>query len=406
METTLVSSLNFNEIKELFTSSYTIPEEFKEIIKKAINQYSQPNKKSEEKLNEFVNKSYSPLDTFSYLTTNNNGNFNQWNGHLAEWITCFEYNSGRNNDSVVFTFVNPDSTSKADLLHIIKVGKGFKCVAGADIKTGSTKYVLDQLEKVWKHEGSIPFFDYHNTLQNRERLTQKQRERLVKLEEKYHKKRIITSSYSREEQIKFSHDYLSYVAKNETGNLLELINSAKQNIQDFKKHERSWMDFNQGTIEKFKVESEVKDKQRPDKVVEGKQEGKGQDSKKSWFVNELKKSKNWLMKKSNNVISYISENKSEIIEGVVHSVVETAVNKGVEKLFNYKPNQSNNVQIDSKDLTETPKVNTNSKLSQAEPLKTDSVKRASPREHEVNGYFKQSGKYVQPYPRGGNKDNK
>ncbi|MEC1716499.1 hypothetical protein [Schinkia azotoformans] len=402
MGTALISSLNFNEIKDLFTSSYIIPEEFKEIVKKAINQYSQPNKKSEEKLNELVNKSYSPLDTFNYLTTNNNGNFNQWNGHLAEWITCFEYNSGRNNDSVVFTFVNPDTTSKADLLHIIKVGKGFKCVAGADIKTGSPKYVLDQLEKVWKHEGSIPFFDYHNTLQNKERLTQKQRERLVKLEEKYPKKRIITSRYSREEQIKFSHDYLSYVAKNETGNLIELINSAKQNIQDYKRYERSWMDFNQGTIEKFKVESEVKGKQSPDKVVEG----KGKGSKKSWFVNELIKSKNWLMKKSNNAIRHISENKCEIIEGVVHIVVETAVNKGTEKLFNYKQNQSNNVLIESNDLTETPKVNTNSKLSQPEPLKSDSVKRASPREHEVDGYFKQNGTYVKSYPRGGNKENK
>ncbi|MBS4223834.1 hypothetical protein [Lederbergia citrea] len=401
METTLKASLNFNEIKDLFISSYTIPEEFKEIVKIAINQYSQPNKKSEEKLNELVNKSYSPLDTFCYLTTNNNGNYNQWNGHLAEWITCFEYNSGRNNDSVVFTFVNPDSTSKADLLHIIKVGKGFKCVAGADIKTGSPKYVLDQLEKVWKHEGNIPFFDYHNILQNQERLTQKQRERLVKLKEKYPKKRIITSSYSREEQIKFNHEYLSYFAKNETGNLIELINSAKQNIQDFKRHERSWTDFNQRTIEKFKVESEVKGKQSPDRVVDGKQEVKGQGSKQSWFVKGIKKSKNWLMKKSNNAIRDISENKSELIEGFVHIVVETAINKGTEKLFNSKQNPSNNVLIESKDLTETPKVNTNSKLSQTEPLKSDSLKRESPREHEVSGYFKQNGTYVDPYPRGG-----
>ncbi|WP_226528158.1 hypothetical protein [Metabacillus niabensis] len=393
MEATLISSLNFNEIKDLFTSSYTIPEEFKEIVKKAINQYSQPNKKSEGKLTELVNKSYSPLDTFCYLTTNSKGNFNQWNGHLAEWITCFEYNSGRNNDSVVFTFVNPDTTSKADLLHIIKVGKGFKCVAGADIKTGSPNYVLDQLEKVWKHEGSIPFFDYHNILKNKERLTQKQRERLVKLEGKYPKKRIITSSYAREEQIKFSHDYLSYVAKNETGNLIERINSAKQNLQDYKRNERSWMDFNQGAIEKFKVESEVKDKQCNDNVIEG----KGHGSKKSWFV----KSKNWLTKKSNNAIRHISENKSEIIEGVVHLVVETAINKGTERLFNYKHNQSNNVQIESKDLTETPRVNTNSKLAQSEPLKSDSLKRASPREHDVSGYFKKNGTYVNPYPRGG-----
>ena len=65
------------------------------------------------------------------------------------------------------------------------------------------------------------------------------------------------------------------------------------------------MDFNQGTIEKFKVESEVKDKQSPHKVLEGEQEGKGQGSKKSWFV----KSKNWLMKKSNNAFRHISENK-------------------------------------------------------------------------------------------------
>ena len=40
METAITSSLNFNEIKDLFTSSYTIPEEFKEIVKKAINHYS------------------------------------------------------------------------------------------------------------------------------------------------------------------------------------------------------------------------------------------------------------------------------------------------------------------------------------------------------------------------------
>lgn len=47
METTLIPSLKFHEIKDLFTSSYIIPEEFKGIVKKAINQYSQPNKKSD-----------------------------------------------------------------------------------------------------------------------------------------------------------------------------------------------------------------------------------------------------------------------------------------------------------------------------------------------------------------------
>lgn len=48
------------------------------------------------------------MDTFKYLGTNKEFqfNYNQWKGHLAEWIVCYEYNSITNKGNGVLTFDN------------------------------------------------------------------------------------------------------------------------------------------------------------------------------------------------------------------------------------------------------------------------------------------------------------
>ena len=46
------------------------------------------------------------------------------------------------------TITNPDSSSKADLLHIINTGNGFKVVPGPDVKSGGSTYVFNQWKKI------------------------------------------------------------------------------------------------------------------------------------------------------------------------------------------------------------------------------------------------------------------
>ena len=67
---------------------------------------------------------------------------------FTEWIIALNYNTFVNEGNVVMTIVNPDPTSKCDLLHIVKVGDNYNCYPGPDVKTGSADYLLNQLKRI------------------------------------------------------------------------------------------------------------------------------------------------------------------------------------------------------------------------------------------------------------------
>ncbi|WP_148629495.1 hypothetical protein [Bacillus sp. E214] len=394
METDLLT-LNINELMPLFTSSYTIPIEYRNAVRLAINKYTnRPTGYSDEKLKELVDKEMSPLDTFKYLSEDKPHRINQWKGHLAEWIVCYEYNSIRNsNSNVVFTIVNPDTTSKADILHIVNTGHGYMCVAGPDVKTGNANYLINQLEKVWGHEENIPFFDYNCILQTRRKLSPGQNKRLSNLEEKYPNKKILTPSISRQDINKFSGKFFRCVAGQERGPNAAAIKKAKINAKFMSTKRRSWHEFNMETlVNELKIEQMKKE--IADKVAmleesqsitinetekkEKKLETQGFKEKLASGVTSLKK---W--SKRSSILSYIREHQAEILSDVAITLVKESIR-----------GRSGKSSTDSKmkDIVEKGIVSTETTI--------EYPNRESPITHDVKGHYR-NGTYVKPYKRGG-----
>lgn len=89
----------------------------------------------------------------------------QFRDKFAEWLACIEYNGLKNKGSILLSIVNPDTISKADLLHIIQLPNGlFKAVSGPNIKYGEDGYLLHQWEKIVKERSDIPMLDIQGTL--------------------------------------------------------------------------------------------------------------------------------------------------------------------------------------------------------------------------------------------------
>ncbi len=386
--------LEINEIFDLFTFSYSIPIEFREIVKTAINRYAQPYKYSEETLNRMVNKATSPLDTFKYLGTNKESqfNYNQWKGHLAEWIVCYEYNSIRNNGNVVFTFVNPDSSSKADSLHIIKVGERYKCIAGPDIKTGQAAYLINQLEKVWSHEGSIPFYDFYNILSDEKKLTKKQIFKLNQLKEKHPQKVILTPNFNPEEIIKFSNKFLRRVANQQTGPTASVVKKARQNARDTIPKKREWAAFNYDAHLKYSFEKQQETIRRNAELEAQKLLEEVLNRTRSAPVNKKSKPMEWLTKIGTKIakskpIKYIKDN-PEIIEPIVAGATELLISA----LRDSKSSKTSD--IEQKDVK--------SPLTDHVPQSkiNEEFTRKSPVKHEVSPYTRKDGTPVRGYPRG------
>jgi hypothetical protein len=378
--------LDINKLFPLFTQTYSIPFEFKGIVKTAINRYAQPCKYSETALNKMVDKRTSPLNTFKYLTTNNkcNYNYNQWKGHLAEWMICYEYNSIKNKGNVVFTFVNPDSSSKADILHVIKVGNGFKCVAGPDIKTGGADYLINQLEKVWKHEGNIPFYDCYGVLSDEKKLTKKQLCKLRGLKEKYPKKVILTPSFKREEVIKFSDRYLRKVANQKTGPRSSAVKKACLNAPEMIGKEKFWTQFNYLSLEKELI---VKQEQADRKQMELEREKQlNEILNKQKVVQEKPTVISWIGKvgkkfATSSLGKFIKENKKEIITDIVFTLGNAVI-------------ENANSNKNTRGLNTTPTQPLNSFQNE------NNNPRSLPIEHQVSSYFRKDGTPVKGYIRG------
>lgn len=385
--------LDVNELFDLFAFSYSIPIEYRDIVKIAINRYAQPYKYSEETLYRMVNKAISPLDTFKYLGTNKDSqfNYNQWKGHLAEWIVCYEYNSIRNNGNVVFTFVNPDPRSKADILHIIKVGKRYNCIAGPDIKTGQASYLINQLEKVWSHEGCIPFYDFYNVLSDEKKLTKKQIFKLNQLKEKHPQKVILTPTFTSDEITKFGNKFLRRVANQQTGPTPSAVKKARQNARETFRKNREWTAFNYDVHLKYSIEKQQETIKRNAELEALKYLEENLNIIKSDPVKKKSKPIELLTKigtnfKSNSVKYF--KNNPEIIVPILTGATKLLISVFSDSKSSETPDaKQQNGKLPMSDHVSQSKIN-------------EGFSRKSPIKHEVSSYSRKDGTPVRGYPRG------
>ena len=118
---------------DLLLSEYTIPEEMVDCVAEAIKLYKTQNY-SDEAINNMVKNPQSLSKGLSLLRERNGKtDLSLFRGIMMEWLVCAEYNALKNKGDVVMTIINPDPTSKADLLHIINTEHGYKVVPGPDV---------------------------------------------------------------------------------------------------------------------------------------------------------------------------------------------------------------------------------------------------------------------------------
>ncbi|MBS6972549.1 hypothetical protein [Streptococcus salivarius] len=203
-----------DKLTELLSSEYTIPEEYIDCVKVAVKQYSTKNY-SDETIDNLVRTPQSLSKGLALLRERNGKNdLSLFRGIISEWLVCAEYNALKNKGSVVMTITNPDSSSKADLLHIINTGNGFKVVPGPDVKSGGSTYVFNQWKKIVNNRYEIPMVDIDGILTTEsglKQLTKKQHAELEELYKQYPNKRPVTSSWDGNDINRVIADYLKFV---------------------------------------------------------------------------------------------------------------------------------------------------------------------------------------------------
>lgn len=206
-----------DRLVQLLTSEYTIPDELVDCVKVAIKQYSTKNY-TDDAVDRMVRTPQSLSKGLALLRERNGKNdLSLFRGIISEWLVCAEYNALKNKGSVVLTITNPDPSSKADLLHIIDTGKGYKAVPGPDIKSGGSTYVFNQWKKIVKYRYEIPMVDIDGILTTEEgikQLTQKQREEFEELSALYPNKRPLDTAFDKTDINRVVADYLKYVEFN------------------------------------------------------------------------------------------------------------------------------------------------------------------------------------------------
>lgn len=199
---------------DLLLSEYTIPEEMLDCVAKAIKQYATQNY-SDEAINKMVNTPQSLSRGLSLLRERNGKtDLSLFRGIMLEWLVCAEYNALKNKGAVVMTIINPDPTSKADLLHIINTGDGYLAVPGPDVKSGGSTYVLNQWEKIVRKRYEIPMVDVDGVLtsdKGLKQLTSNQKARFEELCKKYPNKKPLATEWNKEDISRVLADYLKYV---------------------------------------------------------------------------------------------------------------------------------------------------------------------------------------------------
>ena len=199
---------------DLLLSEYTIPEEMVDCVAKAIKQYATQNY-SDEAIYNMVNNPQSLSRGLSLLRERNGKtDLSLFRGIMMEWLVCAEYNALKNKGAVVMTIINPDPTSKADLLHIINTGDGYLAVPGPDVKSGGSTYVLNQWEKIVRKRYEIPMVDVDGVLTSDEglkQLTSNQKARFEELCKEYPNKKPLATEWNKEDISRVLADYLKYV---------------------------------------------------------------------------------------------------------------------------------------------------------------------------------------------------
>ena len=202
------------QIVDLLNAEYVIPEEMIECVKDAVKKYSTKNY-TDEVIDKIVRTPQSLSKGLVLLRERNGSNdLSLFRGILTEWLVCAEYNALKNKGSVVMTITNPDPSSKADLLHIIKIGNDFKAVPGPDVKSGSSTYVFNQWKKIVQNRYEIPMVDIDGILTTEEglrQLTKKQREQFEELKMQFPKKQAIATTWNKEDILKVISDYLKFI---------------------------------------------------------------------------------------------------------------------------------------------------------------------------------------------------
>lgn len=192
-------------ICKVLLSSYYIDEELKPLLKEPIAKYANSTL-TYDKIEEILNREISIYKDINKLKAK----VNIFMGHVYEILAVYEYNSLKNSDDIL-TIINPDTTSKTDLFHIINTKNKKKVVAGGDIKSGSPEYVLNQYEKLLRTKYDIPFVDYSGYLtENKHLLSKKQKQRLDLLFQEFPNKRPVQSKYSTLDLSKIKYDLLAY----------------------------------------------------------------------------------------------------------------------------------------------------------------------------------------------------
>lgn len=202
------------QIVDLLNAEYVISEEMVECVKDAVKKYSTKNYTAEV-IDKIVRTPQSLSKGLALLRERNGRNdLSLFRGILTEWLVCAEYNAIKNKGSVVMTITNPDPSSKADLLHIIKIGNDFKAVPGPDVKSGSSTYVFNQWKKIIRDRYEIPMVDVDGILTTEDglkQLTKKQRAHFEELKMQFPKKQAIATTWNKEDILRVIADYLKFL---------------------------------------------------------------------------------------------------------------------------------------------------------------------------------------------------
>lgn len=392
-------------ILELMNYSYTIPPEYHDCVAKAIKKYATKSY-SDEAINKMVQKSQSVANSGFLISEDT---LSLFRGKFAEWLACIEYNSLKNSGSVIMTIVNPDETSKADLLHFIKIGDEFKAVAGPDIKSGGSTYVFNQWKKIVTSRHDIPMVDFDDVLTTEDglkQLTKKQREEFDQLSVQYPHKKPIPSAWTNQDELRLRMDYFKSILNIEgsfeyTPEIVPLLKEALANQSSEKLQELDWNDFNNKCKEIFKgVDFEAPDPTITNPISENNRHAK---------TNTISNDKN-TKAMSFNYKSVINKVKSpKIIKTALlvggsaagalivaknPSLTKKVINTAVNKLQELKAGENvSKVSAAAKNVTTEVSATTI-------PDSVDQIIRKSPILHTVSSYVKKNGTVVESYPRG------
>lgn len=205
---------NREKILNLLNAEYVIPDEIIGCVKEAVRTYSTKNY-SDEVIDKIVRTPQSLSRGLTLLREiDGKKDLSLFRGILTEWLVCAEYNALKNKGSVVMTITNPDPSSKADLLHIIKIGNSFKALPGPDVKSGGSTYVFNQWKKIILNRYEIPMVDVDGILTTdvgMKKLTKKQKLEFEELKRKFPNKKALETCWNNEDILRVISDYLKFI---------------------------------------------------------------------------------------------------------------------------------------------------------------------------------------------------